>query len=54
MSDSITVETDCGKVQGIKKISCLGTPFNAFLGIPYARPPVGELRFKVRLFVLMK
>lgn len=44
---SIITDTDYGKVQGIRKISCLGTPFNAFLGIPFARPPVGELRFKV-------
>lgn len=47
MSDFVIAETEYGKVRGIKTTSCLNTSFNAFLGIPYAAPPVGELRFKV-------
>lgn len=46
MSELI-VDTEYGKVQGIKKISALNTAYNAFLGIRYATPPVGDLRFKV-------
>ncbi|VDI41412.1 Hypothetical predicted protein [Mytilus galloprovincialis] len=34
------VETDCGAVEGI------GTSVNEFKGIPYAEPPVGNLRWK--------
>jgi carboxylesterase type B len=38
--DAVVVRTDLGDVQGI---SANGT--NRFLGIPYAKPPVGLLRF---------
>lgn len=48
MSELIAV-TEYGKVRGIKKTSALDDAYNAFLGIRYATPPVGELRFKVRL-----
>ena len=47
MSDDLIVATQYGKVRGIKKISALNTEYNAFFGIRYATPPVGELRFKV-------
>lgn len=47
MSEFVFTETKCGKVKGIKKISDLNTSYNAFYGIPYAKPPIGELRFKV-------
>lgn len=38
--------TRLGRVQG-KQVSVLGTPtpVNVFLGIPYAAPPLGPLRF---------
>jgi para-nitrobenzyl esterase len=42
-ADSLTVKTEQGKVQG-KTIN--GGKVQAFLGIPYAKPPVGELRWK--------
>ena len=34
-------ETTTGKIQGYAREDHI-----AFLGIPYAKPPVGELRFK--------
>lgn len=38
-----------GEVRGIKKSTLLrGVPFYSFKGIPYAKPPVDELRFKVK------
>lgn len=47
MSDFDIVDTDLGRIRGIKKVSALGTSYTAFLGVPYAKPPIGELRFKV-------
>jgi Carboxylesterase type B len=38
-----------GKMRGIKMTSRNGRSFYAFLGIPYATPPVGPLRFKVSI-----
>ncbi|XP_076663588.1 uncharacterized protein LOC143366404 [Andrena cerasifolii] len=40
------VETHEGKVSGVKMTSRKGREFVAFKGVPYAEPPVGELRFK--------
>jgi para-nitrobenzyl esterase len=42
-ADSLTVKTEQGKVQG-KTIN--DGKVNAFLGLPYAAPPVGDLRWK--------
>lgn len=42
----IQVGTKNGCVEGFQ-IKCDRGPVNIFLGIPYADPPVGELRFKV-------
>ncbi|XP_031621135.1 uncharacterized protein LOC116339416 [Contarinia nasturtii] len=42
-----TVETNCGQIRGIKKSSLLkNVDYYSFKGIPYAEPPIGELRFK--------
>ena len=40
-----TVETDKGRVRGIS-VDANGKRVHAFYGIPYAAPPVGDLRFK--------
>jgi carboxylesterase type B len=47
MSDSVIVSTEYGAVRGIEKISALNERYFGFLGIPFAKSPVGELRFKV-------
>lgn len=43
--DSVVVSTISGKVLGYK-VKELSTTVSTFLGIPYARPPVGPLRFR--------
>jgi len=40
------VGTKLGKVQGIRETSSNGQIYYAFRGIPYAKPPLGETRFK--------
>lgn len=43
------IETKLGKVSGLEVNSILkNKKFYSFLSIPYAVPPVGELRFMVR------
>ncbi|KAF8376295.1 hypothetical protein PRIPAC_82724, partial [Pristionchus pacificus] len=44
--DSRIVETSCGKVQGRRLIYKGERQVEAFQGIPFAKPPVGKLRFK--------
>ena len=41
-----------GRVRGSRMSSFNQREFLAFRGIPYAQPPVGELRFKVGLLYL--
>lgn len=42
------VETSNGKIRGILNTTFLnGISFYSFKGIPYAKPPIGDLRFKV-------
>ena len=43
MADPLTVKTELGKVHG-KSLN--SGKVNAFLGLPYAAPPVGDLRWK--------
>lgn len=45
-----TVSTEYGMVRGRLETSYLNQkPYYSFKGIPYAKPPIGELRFKVSL-----
>lgn len=43
--DDLLITTKNGKVQG-KVLSVLDGEVRAFLGIPYAKPPLGKLRFR--------
>lgn len=48
MTDPI-VEVQSGLVRGIVEKHEDGFDYYAFKGIPYAEPPIGELRFKVSI-----
>jgi hypothetical protein len=41
------VQVEQGALRGLRGLSVREKEFLAFLGIPYAKPPTGELRFKV-------
>lgn len=41
------VETQLGKIRGSVERSIVGDDFCSFKGIPYAKPPLGQLRFAV-------
>uniref|UniRef100_A0A0M3I4E7 Carboxylic ester hydrolase n=1 Tax=Ascaris lumbricoides TaxID=6252 RepID=A0A0M3I4E7_ASCLU len=43
---SKVIETNCGKIVGRTIAIDGGRIVHAFLGVPFAKPPVGELRFK--------
>ncbi|XP_069678469.1 carboxylic ester hydrolase-like isoform X2 [Periplaneta americana] len=45
-SQPIEVTLKDGRVRGDHMTSAKGKPFCAFLGIPFAQPPIGDLRFK--------
>lgn len=44
---NIIVEVQQGKLKGTTGQDYHGGTFYRFMGIPYAKPPKGELRFKV-------
>jgi len=43
-----TLELKAGKLRGKISTSRDGREFYEFLGVPYAQPPLGKLRFAVR------
>lgn len=45
MSEFIVATTFSGKVKGVKKTTILGDDYFCFQRIPYAKPPIGDLRF---------
>lgn len=49
-SEVVTVTTKAGRVKGYKVTSPFDYHYINFFGIPYAKPPVGDLRFKVSHF----
>nr|CAD7419663.1 unnamed protein product [Timema poppensis] len=44
-----TVTVAQGTLRGQSVTSSYGLTYNSYLGIPYAQPPVGDLRFKVTI-----
>lgn len=47
-STTVRVRTDNGEIEGTVARSMFGKRnFYSFKGIPYAKPPIGDLRFKV-------
>ena len=42
----VTLEAKQGQLQGVVQTSRNGEEYHAFLGIPYAQPPVDELRWE--------
>lgn len=46
-SASVVIPTQHGPVEGTVKTSDLGRNYFHFMGIPYAKPPLGELKFRV-------
>lgn len=50
ITDTKTVSTESGQLRGLLYRTIFDDkPYYAFRGIPYAKPPLGELRFKVSL-----
>lgn len=47
------VETNLGSVTGVYERSRDGSVFASFYGIPFAKPPVGELRFEVSWYFMI-
>lgn len=45
--DSIVATTEQGNVLGSVRVNRKGGKFYSFTSIPYAKPPVGDLRFMV-------
>lgn len=46
VDQSLVVSTTTGEIQGIQKKTDTGTVYWAYQGIPFAKPPVGNLRFR--------
>ena len=49
MAETVTVTVAQGELRGKKMTAKTGTTYFSFQGIPYCQPPVGPLRFKVRI-----
>lgn len=47
-SEASVVQTQYGPILGAQRVSYLNRPYFSFQKIPYMKPPIGNLRFKVR------
>ena len=53
MVETVTVHVAQGNLRGQKVKTEVGATYYSFHAIPYAKPPVGPLRFKVSLIFLV-
>ena len=52
-AEDVTVATTKGRIRGERVDADMGQYYYAFKGIPYAKPPVKELRFQVKIDLLL-
>ena len=52
-AEDVTVATTKGRIRGERVDADMGQYYYAFKGIPYAKPPVKELRFQVNIDILL-
>lgn len=53
VADERVVNTTNGQVRGLSdRTQRINVDYYSFRGIPYAKPPTGDLRFKVRIFLM--
>lgn len=45
MNNAVIATTLSGKIRGVKKVTALGDEYFSFQRVPYAKPPINELRF---------
>lgn len=45
-NEPLVIETSGGKVQGLRQKAANGQAVDMWWGIPYAEPPIGDLRFR--------
>ena len=50
--DRLFVTIDQGTVKGLKNFTPKGKKFYSYHGIPFAKPPTGDLRFKVIFYYI--
>lgn len=47
-TDVVEIDIDGGRIRGKHSLTLFGEkPYYSFRGIPYAQPPIKDLRFKV-------
>lgn len=52
--NKVKVTIEQGTLQGQQYNTILSyKPYVSFLGVPYAKPPVGDLRFKVKFMIII-
>ena len=45
-NEPLVIETKTGKVEGLRQRAANGKPVDMWWGIPYAEPPLDDLRFR--------